>query len=464
MPPESPPGDPTAMEREIRKLRTINKVLMDRVERDMDLRGGNAYSLFQAAITLESKVGERTAELSSLTHRLMHEISERREAERLLTAAKAQAEQANLSKTRFLAAASHDLYQPLNAARLYLGALAEEVPEGRARELMSRIDAALDTVDDLLGALLDISRLDAGGWPMTLSSFALAPVLARIAAEYAPQARAAGLRLRLVPAEAVVRTDRLLFERVLRNLVSNAIRYTARGGVLIGCRRRGGRIRVEVVDSGIGIPNDKFGTIFEEFQQLGNDPRRQDKGLGLGLAIVARIARLLDLDLTLASRPGRGSRFAVSVPLGDAAAPLPPAGPAGTLAGRRVLVIDNEPAALEGMAALLRSWRCEVTEVASSGAALVALCDRPTPEVIVADYHLDDGESGPDAIAAVRAFCGAPAPALVLSADRSPALREALRGQGHHFLGKPAPPARLRALLTHLLREENAAEATATPG
>lgn len=201
---DRPDEDPR--DAELRKLRKINRVLMDRVERDMDVHGNNAYSLFRTAITLETEVSERTAELATLTHQLMQEISRRRQIEKALTLAKAEAEDANLGKTRFLAAATHDLYQPLNAARLFLGALADEAATARAHDLLGQVDAALDSVDELLGALLDISKLDSGAWPVTLANVAIGPMLARMAEEYLPQAQAAGLDLRAVPSSAVVHT------------------------------------------------------------------------------------------------------------------------------------------------------------------------------------------------------------------------------------------------------------------
>jgi signal transduction histidine kinase len=212
------------LEAELAKLRKINRVLMHRVERDVDAQGGDAYSLFRTAITLDARVGERTAELTKLTHQMMHEIAQRRRAEADLLAATAEAERANIGKTRFLAAASHDLQQPLNAARLFLGALADEVATPRARELLGRVDAALDGFDDLLGVLLDISRLDAGAWPVSIADVAVEPLLTRLVAEYRPQAEAAGLQLRVVCSGAVILSDRHLLERVLRNLLSNAIR------------------------------------------------------------------------------------------------------------------------------------------------------------------------------------------------------------------------------------------------
>jgi signal transduction histidine kinase len=451
------------LEAENRKLHKINRVLMDRVERDLDTRVGNGFSLFQTAITLESKVSQRTADLSALTETLRQEIFERGEAEAALRIAKAEAEQANQSKTRFLLAASHDLHQPLNAARLFLGALADEVRGERPRELVERIESALESVDDLLSALLDISRLDAGVWPVQPDSFPLAPLLARLAREYGPQAEALGLAMRVVPSSLVVHTDRRLLERVMRNLISYAIRYTDHGRILIGCRRHGGEASLEVADTGIGIPDEKRQLIFEEFRQLGNNPRPDDRGVGLGLAIVERIVRLLGLSIAVQSRPGRGSRFAVRVPLGEmpagrpetdgmeasAAAPL-----AGGLAGRVVAVVENDEAVQAAMAALLQGWGCTLA-IAASAAGMMARLDALgcAPDVIVADYHLDGDSRGTAVIDVIHQCYGSYIPALVISSNHSEALHAEIRALGHDFLAKPVAPAKLRAMLSYLLRE-----------
>ncbi len=435
----------TELEAENRKLRKISKVLMDRVERDMDTQGGNAFSLFQTAVTLESKVSERTAELTSLTRQLHQEILERREAE-----------QANLSKTKFLAAASHDLKQPLNAAKLFVGVLAEEVEGERVRGLVDSVEDALEAFDDLLNALLDISKLDAGVWVAELAGVPVGPLLARLAREYTPQAAAAGLSVRVVPTNAVAHTDRSLLARVVRNFISNAIRYTERGRILIGCRRCADAIRIEVWDTGIGIPGDKFAHISEEFRQLGNNPRRGDKGVDLGLAIVDRIARLLGVRITVKSRVGHGSCFGIALPLGslpDAATESPAVPPmleAG-LAGRFVAVVDNDAQVLEATATLLGTWGCRLVASASAEGVLAALGDAAQlPDLIIADYFLDDGHYGTEVIATLRARVG-PVPALIISSDRSLALKAEAQALGCGFLAKPASPAKLRAMLTFLL-------------
>ena len=447
------------LERENAKLRRINRVLMDRIERDSDTQGGDAYSLFRTAITLEAKVGERTAELQQLNRQLLREIAERSDTERRLLSAKAEAEQANLGKTRFLAAAGHDLHQPLNAARLFLGALAEVVTDEHARELLARADTALDAMDNLLGTLLDISRLDAGAWPVSRVNVPLAPLLAAIAAEYRPQAEAVGLELHVVPSGRTVYTDRVLLERALRNLVSNAIRYTAHGRVLVGCRRRGDAIRLEVRDTGVGIPPERRAEIFEEFHRLGNTPRRDDEGLGLGLAIVQRIARLLDLGIELNSEVGCGSLFTLVVPLGHGpvavTAPLQAvaSGQDGAIAGRCIVVLDNSADVLDGMRALLETWECCVITALTPAQALEELdLLLRSPDIIVADYHLDDGQTGTAAVAALRSHYARAIPALVISSDRSHELRSRMKAQGFMFLPKPTSPSRLRAAIAFALR------------
>jgi two-component system, sensor histidine kinase len=447
----------TPLADENRKLHKINRVLMDRVERDMDAQGGNAFSLFQTAITLESRISERTAELTRLTHRLMHEISERRAAEEASRAAKIEAEQANLSKTKFLAAASHDLHQPLNAARLFLGSLGDEVRGAKGKELTERIEAALDTMSDMLDVLLDMSKLDAGVWPVALSDFAIGPVLEHLRREYAPQAEVLGLDLRLVPSSAVVYSDRHLFERVMRNLVSNAVRYTEAGRILIGCRRRQDGLRVEVWDTGIGIPEADRDRIFGEFARLGKEPRRHEKGLGLGLAIVERISRLLGLEVGVRSWLGRGSCFFVRLDYGTAIAAMAESDQvdlafARPLSGRCIAVVENDEWALDAMQTLLRSWGCAVVPAISTAEALDALAAMGrAPDAVIADYHLND-ELGTEAVARIRQQFGRQVPALVTSGDRSGELTAEIKALGYAFLAKPTPPARMRAMLAFLLR------------
>jgi signal transduction histidine kinase/CheY-like chemotaxis protein len=455
--PVSTQAEPTrdALENDLRKLRKINQVLMDRVERNVDAQGGNAFSLFQTAISLEGRVSERTDQLTRLTQRLMLEISQRRETEKALLLAKAEAEQANLGKTLFLAAAGHDLHQPLNAARLFLGTLANEVSAGRLRELVGRVETALDGVTELIGALLDISKLDSRAWTVTPATFPVAPLLAGLADEFGPQAASCGLALHVVPSRAFVHTDRALLQRALGNLVSNAIRYTKNGHILIGCRRRAGAISVEVWDTGIGIAEATRPHIFEEFRQGAAPPRREEKGFGLGLAIVERIARLLGLEIDVRSRVGHGSCFALRVPGGSADQAVPePRVALGPILGKEfaglcVTCIDADPDAREALVTLLGSWGCEPVAAAGPEGALPGVAAEPG--LIVSDYYLDGDLRGLDAVEALWQAYGRTIPAIVVCRDRSAGVREAVEARGCAFLAGPIRPARLRAMMGHVL-------------
>ena len=397
---------------------------------------------------LERRVGERTAELERLNEEL----------ERAKTAAEA----ANLSKTRFLAAASHDLLQPLNAARLYVSSLvqtAADAPLTERVDLARNVDASLEAVEDILGTLLDISRLDAGATKPEISGVALAELFRQLEIEFAPMARAKGLKLTFVATRLAVRSDRRLLRRLLQNFVSNAVKYTPQGRVLVGVRRQGEAVRVEVWDTGLGIPEEKRARVFDEFHRL-EQGAKVARGLGLGLSIVQRLGRVLDHPIGLKSQHGRGSAFSVTAPLAHAAALASPAAavPASTqdpLAGLRVLAIDNEPRVLEGMRVLLGKWGCEVATAAGLAESLAKL--DPPPDIVIADYHLDDGD-GLTAIAAVRARLGVDLPAVLATADRSVEVRAACAATDVALLHKPLKPAPLRALLTRGLSLKRAAE------
>lgn len=448
--PEAPYDDGASyldLLRENAKLKKIVRALMERVERSTDAQG-NAFSLFQAAITLENTVRQRTAELQALNAEL-----------RL---AKIEAERANASKTKFFAAASHDLLQPLNVARLFTDALGERRHDDESAAIVRRIDEALDGAEHLLGTLLEMSKLDAGALVAEPADFAIDDLLRRLGNDYSIAAEERNLRLRVVPCDATVRTDARLLERVLRNFVSNALRYTKRGGVLVGCRRRANALRIEVWDTGVGIPASRMGEIFEEFSQL-EVAGRPREGVGLGLAIVERIARLLELAVTVRSRPGRGSVFAVDVPLGDAARRLPPS-PHGAhdtlnpLAGKTALLIDDDAGALEGLGLVMRGWGCETLAAGSLEGALAACAAAPqAPDVVVADYHLGDGSTGLEAIARVRDAIAARVPGIVVTGDRRDELKELVAAHGCWLLTKPARLDRLRALLHHLASAGSAA-------
>jgi signal transduction histidine kinase len=413
--------------------------------------------LREAKASLERRVVQRTAELTKVNQMLRQEISERTKIEEALRIAKADAEQANLSKTKFIASASHDLLQPLNAARLFVTALSERPLGDKEGEFVSRIDTALRNVEALLGTILDISKFDAGVVPAQKSSFFIHDLLESLASEYGPVAADAGLRLRVRPCAAIVRSDPSLLARILRNFVSNAIRYTRTGGIVIGCRLRGDHVRIETWDSGIGIPADRIEEIFGEFRQLAAHAAGRDKGFGLGLAIVKRIARILDHPIGVRSWPNRGSVFAIEVPAGDpdrvitSREPRRPL-PTDSVANAVVAVIENEETVTEGMRELLEGWGCGVITGATGDAVIRRIQggDR-RPDILIADYHLDEGRTGLAAIDQICRTMGRQAPAIVITADRSPDVLDRVRARGLHLLNKPIRPAKLRALMSHML-------------
>lgn len=401
---------------------------------------------------------------------IKHEEERRRESEQAeksalmmlndqLQQAKSQADQANLSKTRFIAAASHDLLQPLNAARLFVSALADlEQPDANA-ELVENIDVALASVEDLLSALLDISKLDAGAVTPEVTDFPLRGILAPLATEYAAVAAERGIDLKVVGSGAVVRSDMRLLRRIVQNFLSNALRYVQGGRVVVGCRRAGdGSIRIEVWDNGPGIPRDKIAEIFQEFRRLDTPVTKgRDRGMGLGLAIVDRVARMLGHPITVRSEPGKGSVFAVTVPRGTERRAVRPASIAARpmtnrLAGTSVLVLDNEPAVVAGMEALLRGWACDVVSATNGDEALALLSGMPQPpDLLIADYHLDDGALGVNEVARLRAACGRILPAVIVTANRTPELADEAKAAGCLVLNKPVKPAQLRAVMSGLV-------------
>ncbi|MBX3688719.1 NahK/ErcS family hybrid sensor histidine kinase/response regulator [Dokdonella sp.] len=383
-------------------------------------------ALTRANETLEQRVAERTGELAR---------------------ASAAAERANLEKTRFLAAVSHDLAQPLHAAQLFTHALAQRVVAQPERETVGHIGSALHAAEDLLAGLLDISRLDAGGMQAQSRAFAAAELLDALAAEFAVLAAAKGLRLRCVRSSVWLHSDPQLLRRVLQNFLSNAVKYTRNGRILLGCRREGGLLRIEVWDTGAGIAPADRDAVFEEFRRLDRD----GAGLGLGLSIARRIAQLLGHRLSLRSWPGRGSVFAIDVARAHAPAPAMPTATAveANMPRRRVLVVDNDAHAATAMRALLEGWNCEVLVAHDPASAQVA-CRRAQPDLLVLDYHLDDGVTGLD----LRAQLATPiahVPCIVVSADHGDDVRRAVAQAGVHLLHKPLRPLALKSLMARVL-------------
>lgn len=395
---------------------------------------------------LEQRVAARTRELETLNQQLR--------------AARDAAETANNSKDKYLAAASHDLLQPLNAARLLISTLRERQLPTAEHVLVERTHQALEGAEELLADLLEIARLDQSAIRPDVEVYSLEELLGPLVSEFDEVARSAGLQLRArVPALAV-RTDHRLLSRILRNLLSNACRYTERGRVLLAARRRGAFVRLEVWDTGRGIPADQLQAIFLEFNQLNVGGAEKRQGVGLGLAIVDRIAGLLGCAVQVRSVPGRGSLFAIEVPLAEpktaqtSGESLPRPSVRDPLPGRRLLVVDNEASILFSMAALLGQWGCEVLTANDLDSALALLGERP-PEAILADYHLDHGATGCELVRDLRRHYGRAIPAVMISADRSDECRRALQTLGIPQLNKPVKPGKLRAVLSSLLNELN---------
>jgi signal transduction histidine kinase/CheY-like chemotaxis protein len=398
------------------------------------LGGALALRIERAQKRLEGRIADATAELRSK---------------------KEEAELATLAKSRFLAAASHDLRQPMHALGLFVARL-EQLPHGEeTRQLIGNLEASVRAMQDLLDGLLDISRLDAGVEKARSGPVQVAALFEQVEREFASLAEQKGILLRVRPSPLWVASDSRLLYRILLNLVSNALRYTARGGVLVACRQRGGSARIEVYDTGAGIPADMQTEVFEEFVQLDNPERDRAKGLGLGLTIVKRTAALLGHALTLQSEPGRGSRFCVEAPITAA----PAAGAAREapplqldLSGLSVLVVDDDTLARAAVVELLRSWGCRVFPAAGASEARSVAAAIGRPDLIACDYRLPGGESALALVEQLRAAFGAPVPAFLISGDTDPEVLRAAEASGLTLLHKPVRPARLRALVSRLAK------------
>lgn len=410
---------------------------------------------------LEQRVIERTRALQTANEGLLFQIEERKKVERELVLAMEAAREANRSKDKYLAAASHDLLQPLNAARLMVSALQDGQLPAPERRMVNQVHRALEGAEDLLADLLDISKLDQQAMEPDLVPTDLETLANVLGEEFDAVAANAGLDFRIRACPAVVKTDPRMLVRIIRNLLSNAFRYTREGGILLAMRPRGKGLSIEVWDTGIGIEADKLRDIFTEFHQVIPQGTGGRQGVGLGLAIVERMVRVLGYDIDVISRPGKGSRFAVTLPLAEAgqvcqehSARVDVHPGTSGLEGVRLLVIDNEPAVLESMDALLRRWGCSVLAARGLEDALTQLQELDEddwPSVILADYHLDNGRTGQEAVHAVRRRLGRDLPAAILTADRSDELRRLLQPDRTPILNKPVKPNRLRALITSLV-------------
>nr|WP_202560512.1 hybrid sensor histidine kinase/response regulator [Alcanivorax sp. DP30] len=402
---------------------------------DITERKRDELALRQINENLEQMVSERTRKLTELNVQLA---------------------QANEGKTRFLAAAGHDLMQPLNAAQLFASSLRQQLrqqdAQGFAREVdvLGHIDSSLQTAEQIISALMEISKLDTGVMPVHVHPLSLQKMMEPLGQEFSALARASGLQLRMVPSSCIVDSDEVLLRRVLQNLLSNAIRYTETGRVLFGCRRRAGVVRIDVWDTGPGIPDDQHEQIFQEFQRLPQQNGRAVKGLGLGLAIADRICRLLNHSLTVRSWPGRGTLFSVTVPL--ASGELPPMlsnedeGETRDVTGMRVFCVDNDAALLAGLVEALETLGCEVVAASGLVDAQRKAHGSPAPDLLLVDYQLDN-ENGFDVIQGLDDCWEDVVPATLMTADRRPEIRQQAMDGGIGFLQKPLTEAMLKRAL-----------------
>lgn len=409
-------------------------------ERVPILGGGSIQTLAEGVNRMAEELAASHAELSQRVEAATAELRARKD----------EAEMANIAKTRFLAAASHDLRQPMHALGLFIAALAEQNLDPRATHLIEQIGASASAMEDLLDSLLDISRLDAGVLEPRRQPVPLQMLFDRVRTNMQRDASDRNVKLFVRRTEAWVESDPVLLERIVANLVSNAVRYAPGGRVLVCARKDEGRLRIEVRDNGMGIPRESHAVIFQEFVQLGNPERARGKGLGLGLAIVSRLTALLDHQLSLRSAPGRGSVFAVTLPTASSTSlALPAAERApGDLAGTHVVIIDDDPLALTSLEVLLRSWDCAVTS-GTDLAAVVGALDTGTrpPQIVLSDLRLGGEVGGIGTIAALRSRYGRNLPAALVSGDTLPDALRMAQEAGLPLLNKPLRPAKLRAFL-----------------
>jgi two-component system, sensor histidine kinase len=444
-------GAGAGLHAENRALKKTVQALMERVEKAVDQQG-SAFSWFQAAASLEETIRQRTEQYEQLNVRLVTELESRREIELALKQAKELADRANETKTRFLAAASHDLRQPLSSALLFLESIGESALKGLDLDYLNKARVALASLSNLLDTLLDVARLDSGGIEPQYADFPVSAVLDRIVPEFASVARAAGLELKFVPSSAWVRSDLHLLETVLRNLISNAVRYTQRGRLLVGCRRRRDGLLIAISDTGIGIEAEHLEAIFNAYYQVPAGRRGRTSGIGLGLSIVERIATLLELKREVRSIPGRGSMFAVLVPYGRRGGRAWPRMIAAAGAARAhslaIAVIDDDPGVRAALAATLTKWGHRPIAAATATEAVVQFIGADlSPDFIISDYHLAGSVKGDAAIEEVRReFDRAPA-AAIMTSDTDPKLQTTARDKGFTLLAKPLSLVELRSLL-----------------
>lgn len=383
-----------------------------------------------------------------------------------LTQEKEQAEQArqvaveaNTAKSSFLAAASHDLRQPMCSLGLFVAAIKHSNDEQERSALYPKLERSVESLGELLDALLDISKLDAKDIDIQLSAISINKLLSRLIEEFDILAKQQGLRLRFRPCNAIVTSDPIWLERILINFISNALRYTRQGGVLVACRHRGDKLLIQVYDTGQGIDEGKQKIIFDEFQQLNNPSRDRTQGLGLGLAIVKRLGALLNHPIGLVSVPGKGSVFSVEVPVSNDAIiqNIKPAyNKNAVLLNKNILVIDDEQDILSGMGALLHQWGCKVILADSLSNALAQLEDcNCIPDIIISDYRLAENITGLDVLQKLQLYYNKSIPSLLLTGETSQDKIQEMNESGFRVLHKPVQPAKLRIMLNGLCQQES---------
>lgn len=407
---------------------------------------------------LERNLIGRRDELGRMSrsfNRLKHNLYVQRQA---LQASKDEAEKANYAKSQFLAAASHDLRQPLHAMQLYIMSLRRKITDREALAVVEDIDAASISTARLLNALLDVSQLEAGVVSPTPEHFPVQEILRRVARSFGPSALQKNLRLRVVDSSAYVYADPVLLERIIGNFTSNAVRYTNQGSILIGCRHHGDKLSIEVLDTGSGIPEEAQHAIFDDFYQVHNKERDSGKGLGLGLAIARRLATQMGLSIHYASNVNRGSRFGVSVPVGEAVQSTieiaqPELANVDRLQGTSVLLIEDNPTVLNATRQLFESWGCSVLAATTHEEAIAVLTKKESmvPEIIVADYRLPGELTGAEAAKHIQLMLGRAIPVIIVTGDVADDAMREVADQGYRVLAKPVRPAKLRALFSHLL-------------
>lgn len=402
-----------------------------------------AKALQEVNENLEARVKERTYELALLNSQLLE--------------AKAQEENANASKSRFLAAVGHDLMQPLNAARLFTASLAQYPNlDQEGRTTLSHVNSSLKIAGELLTDLLDISKLDSGMVDVNQRDFSVADLLDGLAVEFDAMAKDYAIKFSMVPSNVTINSDLSLLRRVLQNFLTNAYRYAKGNRVLLGCRHRSGALEIQVIDTGCGIDDREVSEIFKEFKRLDNPQSKSVSGLGLGLAIADRIARVLQHDIRVVSKLGQGSLFSIIVPLGEktnVAAPKKSHMVMQPLAGVKVLCIDNEEAILAGLESLLSRWQCEVICATDLADARIKLgLKGVAPDIVLADYHLDNDQNGVDAMDGIRALYGEHLPGILITANTRKEIVDDVQQRGYHYMAKMVKPAALRALISSLVK------------